>query len=472
MTATDRSSVDRVSINVLPDDALWEIFYFYRGKHTSLQRWWWKTLVDVCQRWRQIIFASPQGLDLQIICNCRTPTRTSLDIWPPFPITITCSSWDGDVIDEEPPDNIVAALEHRDRIIAIFIQDQKSPSLKKITAMMCGPFPALTDFHLKSCDVRMPPLLPEAFSGGSAPQLRSFALWGIAFPAFPKLALSAGHLSHLRLWDIPGSGYISPEAVATFLASLPRLKSLYFGFLLPSLSHSDRINLPPQTRAILPVLTRFGCQANSKYIEDLVSRIDAPLLTQLEIKLLMDLEFAFNIPQLHKLIARAERLGLLNRAEVKFRFSGVVIVLGSESPTRVELEIRCTEQVRQVFSIARVCEQLSSLICRVEHLDVSNHTTQTEWGSVHPTQWIDLLEHFISVQSLSVLGELSPLVAHALQELTARRATEVLPALQILFLEQPSPSVSMWKDIELYIARRQHSNHPIDVHYKLYQSSD
>ncbi|KAH9992503.1 hypothetical protein BJV74DRAFT_950974 [Russula compacta] len=468
----ERDQCNRVSINVLPDDALWEIFHFYRGKHTSLQRWWWKTLVHVCQRWRQIIFASPQGLNLQIICNCRTPTRTSLDTWPPFPIAITCSPWDGDVMDEEPQDNIVAALEHRDRIISIFIQDQKSRSLKKITIMMQEPFPALTDFHLKSNDIHLPPLdLSEAFLGGSAPQLRSFTLWGVAFPAFPKLASSANHLSYLRLWDIPMIGYISPEAVGTCLALLPSLKSLYIGFQ-SSRSHPDQIDLPPQTRAILPVLTRFGCQANSGYIEDLVARIDAPLLTQLEIKFFVNFEFAFNIPQLHKLIARAERLGLLNRAEVKFRYSMVVIVLGLESPTRVELEIRCSGPSRQVFSMARVCEQLSSLICHVEHLDVNKHATQTGWGSVHPVQWIELLEPFISVQSLSVFGELSPLVAHALQELSARRTTEVLPALRRLFLEQPSPSVSMWEDIELFIARRQHSNHPIDVHYVLYESSD
>ena len=375
-------------------------------------------------------------------------------------------------MDGEPQDNIVAALEHRDRIISIFIQDQKRLSLKKITAMMQEPFPALTDFHLKSYDIHTPPLdLPEAFSGGSAPQLRSFALWGIAFPAFPKLALSAGHLSHLRLWDIPTIGYISPEAVGTCLAALPSLMSLHIGFQ-SSLSHPDRINLPPQPRAILPVLTRFGCQAHIRYIEDLVARIDAPLLTRLEIKFFVDSELAFNIPQLHKFIARAERLGLLNRVEIKFHYSFVVIVLGLESPTRVELEIRCNGPSRQVFSMARVCEQLSSLICRVEHLDVSMHKTQTGWGSVDPTQWIELLEPFISVQSLNVFGELSPLVAHALQELTALRATEVLPSLRRLFLEQPSPSVSMWEDIELFIARRQHSNHPVDVHYVLYQASD
>ena len=371
-------------------------------------------------------------------------------------------------MDEEGQDNIVAALEHRDRIISIFFQDQNISSVQKFTHMMREPFPALTDFHLRSYDF-MPLDLLETFSGGSAPQLQSFTLWGIAFPSFPILALSASFLSHLRLWDIPRTGYISPEAVATCLAALPCLKSFYFGFQSPQ-SHTDRINMPPQTRAVLPVLTRFGCKANSEYVEDLVAQIDTPLLMRLEITFFMNSNF--NIPQLDKFITRTESLGLLNRAEVKFYFAKAAIVLGLEWPTRVELELRYDERVPQVLSMAQVCSQLSPLIGRVEHLNLNELATyQTDWKNVHPAQWIGLLQPFIGVQSLSVFGKLSPLVARALQELTAGRVTEVLPALRSLLLEQPLPSVSMWDDIGPFIVRRQRSNLPVDIHY-VYQPSD
>ncbi|KAH9985880.1 hypothetical protein BJV74DRAFT_796944 [Russula compacta] len=174
----------------------------------------------------------------------------------------------------------------------------------------------------------------------------------------------------------------------------------------------------------------------------------------------------FNIPQLDKFIARAESLGLLNRAEVKFYYARAVIVLGSGSPARVELEIKCDERSLQVLSMAQVCRQLSPLIGRVEHLNLCELATlQTDWKNVDPTQWIGLLEPFIGVHSLSVFGKLSPPVARALQELTSGRVTEVLPALRSLLLEQPWPSVSMWDDIGPFIVRRQRSNLPVDVHY-------
>jgi hypothetical protein len=50
--------------------------------------WKWHTLVHVCQRWRQIVFASPRRLNLQILCTHGTPVRKNLGIWPAFPIAI------------------------------------------------------------------------------------------------------------------------------------------------------------------------------------------------------------------------------------------------------------------------------------------------------------------------------------------------------------------------------------------------
>jgi hypothetical protein len=56
-----------------------------------------------------------------------------------------------------------------------------------------------------------PPVIPDSFLDGSAPRLRIFTFNNIPFPELPKLLLSATHLVHLRLFNIPHSGYISPE---------------------------------------------------------------------------------------------------------------------------------------------------------------------------------------------------------------------------------------------------------------------
>ena len=290
--------VDQATINILPDDALFEIFHLYRGELEYAHQWWWKILTDVCRRWRHIIFSSPRTLYLGLVCTDRTPTRTSLDVWPPFPITIFCNSRE---LDDQGQDNIIAALEHHGRVVKIEIRDQKQFSLESFSAVTQKPFPVLTNLRLSSTD-EIAPVLHEEFLGGSAPGLRSFRLLNITFPAFPKLLSSATDLSELSLWDIPITGYVSPEAMATFLATMPNIEFLYIGFRSPR-SRPDRGGPPPSTRTVLPALTDFQFQGVSEYLEDLVARIDTPKIDHLMIHLFMDL--MFHIPQLHEFISRA-----------------------------------------------------------------------------------------------------------------------------------------------------------------------
>jgi len=115
-TPTDWAGLAQVTIDVLPDDLLLEIFDLYREDWTRRSsvksNWGWTTLVHVCRRWRGTILASPQRLHLRITCSTMTPVETSLDIWPPFPIAIiySPSHFLGHKFKDE--NNIIAALEH------------------------------------------------------------------------------------------------------------------------------------------------------------------------------------------------------------------------------------------------------------------------------------------------------------------------------------------------------------------------
>ena len=71
----------------------------------------------MCQHWRIIVFQSPRRLNLQLICTSKTPLRDTLDIWPPLPLVI-CNI----VGIDEDADNIVAALEHNDRVCQIQLE--------------------------------------------------------------------------------------------------------------------------------------------------------------------------------------------------------------------------------------------------------------------------------------------------------------------------------------------------------------
>jgi hypothetical protein len=175
-----------------------------------------------------------------------------LDIWPVLPLVIVSRAFDA-----LGADNIIALLEHGDRVRQIDLKDVASSQLKKGLAAMQVPFPELTRLLLRSHDDAMS-VLPDSFLGGSVPRLRYLLLDRIPFPGLPKLLLSADHLDDLHLENIPHSGYILPEATVTALSTLTSLEQLSMEFQSP-LSCPDRASRrpPPPTRAVLSVLTEL-----------------------------------------------------------------------------------------------------------------------------------------------------------------------------------------------------------------------
>jgi hypothetical protein len=174
---------------VLPDDVFLEIFSLCVRTLSE-----WRTLVHVCQRWRQIIYASPRYLHLLLFCSNRTLVRKGLNIWPALPIAMSYHlRLPGD------EDDVIALLKHSDRVRLIDLKI-RSPQWGKVVAAMQEPCPVLT--HLE------PELsgfgdLPSGFLGGSAPHLQRVDLFRTLFPEFPTLLLSARDLVSLYLPRYP-----------------------------------------------------------------------------------------------------------------------------------------------------------------------------------------------------------------------------------------------------------------------------
>jgi hypothetical protein len=199
----DWYNVGRMTINMLPDEALLEIFYFYANPPFVRHYKGWQRLLQVCQRWRNLVFVSPRFLNVQLHCTASTPVREILDVWPALPITM----WQLCLTPKEETDNILAALEHHDQVYEINLTVLSSSFLEQVGQVMQKPFPALTDLTLKSY-YESPSVLPDSFLGGSAPPLQTLALNQIPFPALPNILLSATELHCLELLNIPRSGYI------------------------------------------------------------------------------------------------------------------------------------------------------------------------------------------------------------------------------------------------------------------------
>jgi len=141
---TDESYRRATTISMLPENVLLEIFYIYSRNphHSPPPVWKWHLFVHVCQIWRQIVFASPHRLNLEILCTHKTPVRKNLGIWPAFPIVINyCYS--GRSTRPKGEGNVIAALKYPGRVGYVRL-DIKGSQLGKVAKVMQVPFPVLT----------------------------------------------------------------------------------------------------------------------------------------------------------------------------------------------------------------------------------------------------------------------------------------------------------------------------------------
>jgi hypothetical protein len=465
----DRWGAGQMTIALLPDDILLEIFAFYVEDINFFSIDAWHTLVHVCRKWRVLVFGSPRRLNLRLQCGTgRKPVRAreTLDIWPPLPIVL----WQHDHLAWD-TDNIMAALEHNDRVCEIKLWDASSSQLEKVLGAMQEPFPALTNLLLRCSRSKIAQVIPNSFLGGSAPRLRELTLDNIAFPGLRKLLLTTTHLVELDLWRISHSGYISPEAMVTFLSTLTRLERLRLKFQSPQ-SRPDRESRRPSPliRSVLPALTYFRFKGVSEYLEDFVERIDAPMLEILDITLFHQL--IFDTPNLPQFISRTPTFKARDEACVVVSESGVRIAPAQPFVRgfRVDLEISCGQSDWQLSSLAQVCRSSfpHAFISSLENLYIrEDEYPRLGWqDDTENAQWLDLLHPFTAVKNLYLSKEFTRRVAPVLQELVGERVVETLPALQCLFLEEVNLVGPVQEAIEKFVAARQLSNHPIAVsHY-------
>jgi hypothetical protein len=148
--------IARLTIHILSDDVLLYIFNLYRPAlkycigswaFNNLVRdetWQWRTLADICQRWRHIIFAWPNQLDVRVECKSVTDIVKVINAWPTLPISI----WSK--LDDTDPDGneIIAGLKHRDRLAAVELSGLTKSQLERCAALMQESFPILRTLSL------------------------------------------------------------------------------------------------------------------------------------------------------------------------------------------------------------------------------------------------------------------------------------------------------------------------------------
>ena len=454
-------------IDSLPDEILLGIFSFYltEGPDFRSHSWRWPTLVHVCRRWRTIVFASPSRLDLRIRCTGRSRVKEMSDIWPALPIDIWATGAIP-VCGSDDVDNIIAALVHNDRIHRIWVDSDGCGFLERIATVIQDPLPALTHLHMSAWVERPEVVFPEAFLGGSAPCLLFLSLNGVAFSGIQKLLLTANYLVRLRLSNIPLSGYISlsPEAVVTCLSALINLERLTIEFQFSRYQyHSERPNLPPPplTRIVLPVLAHFRVKGDSEYIEDLVSRIDVPLLDHAHITFFNQPTFV--VPRLHDFLSRTECFTPHSHGAVLFDSIDAMFKLKPES---LSLKVECAFSAIQLSLMSQICSSSLHPFSTLERLEICEAgLSPGYWPDyIENADWLDLIRPFIALQDLYLGDELALRIVPALQELAGEGTAEGLPELQNIFIEWLQPSGPLQEAIVQFVATRQLSGRPVAVH--------
>ena len=419
-------------------------------------------LVHVCRRWRVIVFASPRRLDLRLICTSGTPAKEILHIWPILPIEIWATGHYG-ILKGRVTENIIAGLEHNDRVCRISFRDLPSFVLEMFAAEMQKPFPTLTHLEVIPLDKTR---FPKAFLGGSVPCLRSCILQNIIFPEIWELLMTARHLVDLRFRRIPRSTSIPPKALVLCLSMIPDLKRFEVDFPSrsprshPDLSDPSIRRLPPLRRVVHHALTHFSFSGTSEYMEDLVTQIDMPRLQQVDITFVN--RVIFNTARLYDFLPRPETLNAYNGAVLVFE-EDTVYLKPNTSP--LTLGISCRRSDQQLSSMTRSCDALLPLISTLERLElvIGALPGPRRKDYMGNARWLALLRQFKALEELYLASGLAPLVAPALQELAGESAPEVLPALRYLVIGWPQPSGPTREAIGKFVAARRLSGRPITV---------
>jgi hypothetical protein len=226
--------------------------------------------------------------------------------------------------------------------------------------------------------------------------------------------------------------------MVTGLSALTRLESLSLTFRTSDWFPEIPIRItPPHSRALLPALTDLHFQGFPAYMDDLVAQIDTPSLEETEIRLFH--REVLQVSELAKFVRRADKLSLVDRAEVTFRWDHIYFSLPPKESTvrkALILEVACSESDLRLSYLAQFCASCLPTLSPFKDLHIIAPYDQS-WEEVidNPDpQWLDLLCLFNSVKDLHLSYRAAFRVSKILRGLPAERAAEVLPALKNIFI--------------------------------------
>ena len=426
----------KTPIHNLDDDSLLQVFSCYRLETND--NWYlrlaWRQLVQVCQRWRHLIFDSWFHLDMYLLLTNNSPSIVALNHLPRLPLVLHYSDRNRTIARKD-EDNIHLGLQQHSRVLRGVILRAPSSRLRMWLEPMNNLFPRLGDLSLLSTTTETNLVLPELLQ---APDLRRLSLQGIGLPKKFPLLSSTTALSTLSLTHILESSYFPPGHLVPHLQGLPHLEELSIGFAIPiPLPSSEGKLLPaPLPPVTLPTLKRLTFKGVGVYLDNLVAQISTPGLERLNLTLLFEL--AFTLVNLTDFICRTEGFGCPD-ARIIFNKDYASIEAGfNEQRTTIakfSLQVNCKPLDWQIDSSAQVCSALGRALSAVEELtlDLNVSGMASDWEkSLDSTLWHELLLPFIGVKKLYIGPPLTLELSQSLESVAGGLVLELLPELEEL----------------------------------------
>lgn len=113
--------------------------------------------------------------------------------------------------------------------------------------------------------------------------------------------------------------------------------------------------------------------------------------------------------------------------------------------------------------MVQICNSSLPPLSTVQNLYIEHHCSGLfEINDVENTQWLELLLPFTGVKNLYLSEKVVRGIIRALEELDEGKMTEILPALQNIFVPYRMP-MHLWIAIKHLVAARELSGHPTAI---------
>jgi hypothetical protein len=321
-----------------------------------------------------------------------------------------------------------------------------APNLPKFIKAMDGQFPILERLFIwpQTQDDNVSLTLPTTFQ---APHLGMLSIFYIALPVGSSLLTTNFGLILLEMLNIPPSAYFQPSYLVERISSMPQLEGLSVGFTAPTPTrHVERQALHALTgmRLTLPNLRRLIFRGVNAYLEELLARINTPLLEDLKVRLFN--QPSFTVSHLSQFINRTESLRPVF-SQVFFYGDTVILSANSRQGDKVShlsLAVVCRHIDWQVSAAAQIFNALVPILSLTVRLTLGykEHDRSSEHhNEINRMQWRNVLRPFNGVKAIQIYENLIGHLSHSLQPEDGELPLEFLPELsELVYYKEGDPS--------------------------------